>query len=257
MKDPADPEPPPTGGLRLAVAAARSVAAYAYVSLYIALVGLPATILARLSGNGAILFTLGHLGAEVGLRLAGVRYRLVGGERIPSGRPVVYCANHQSNLDPPIVFRALYRFHPRLRILFKSEMRKLPVFGRAMEQVGFVPVERGSRDQSVAAVNAATEAVRGGHSFLVFPEGTRSRTGELLPFKKGGFVLAIGAGAPVVPLAVDGARNAMVPGSKVIRQSEVVIHVGQPIQTSGLSFEDRDTLVEETRGQIRRMLRHE
>ncbi len=256
MKDPADTEPPPKG-LRLAVAAARSAAAYAYVSLYIALVGPPATLLARFLGNGALLFTLGHFGAEVGLRIAGVRYRLLGGERIPAGRPVVYCANHQSNLDPPIVFRALRPFHPHLRILFKSEMRKLPVFGRAMEQVGFVPVERGSREQSVAAVNAAIEAVRGGHSFLVFPEGTRSRTGELLPFKKGGFILAIGAGAPVVPLAVDGARNAMTPGSKVIRPTEVLIRVGQPIETSGLGFEDRDTLVEETRCQIKRMLSRE
>jgi len=237
------------------VAAIRSWTAYTFVSLYVLLVGPPGTLIARALGKARILFVLGHAGTEIGLRLAGVSHRLIGAERIPRNRPVVYCANHESNLDAPVVFRALYPVHPALRILFKAEMRKLPVLGRAMEVVGFIPVERGRRERSIAAVDRAVESIRHeGHSFLIFPEGTRSRTGDMLPFKKGGFVLAIAAGAPVVPLAVEGARAAMVPGSKVIRSGEIRIQVGTPIETSGLTFDDRDRLIEDTRGQILAML---
>jgi len=246
---------PPPGRLRLTVAAVRSWAAYLFVSLYILVLGPPATLVARALGRGAVIFRVGHLGAEAGLRLAGVRYRLVGAERIPRNGPLVYCANHESNLDAPVVFRALHPVTPELRVLFKSPLRKIPVLGRAMELVGFIPVERGHREQSVAAVDAAIEAARRGHSFLIFPEGTRSRTGDLLPFKKGGFVLALGAGATVVPLAIEGSREAMVPGSSVILPLDVTIRVGRPIETRHLAFGDRDTLVGEALAQIAGMLR--
>jgi len=246
---------PPPGRLRLAAAAVRSWAAYLFVSLYILIVGPPATLVARALGRGTILFRLGHLGSEAGLRLAGVRYRLSGAERIPGNGPLVYCANHESNLDAPVVFRALYPITPELRVLFKSPLRKIPVLGKAMDLVGFIPVERGHREQSVAAVDAAIEAARRGHSFLIFPEGTRSRTGELLPFKKGGFVLALGAGATVVPLAIEGAREAMVPGSSIILPADITIRVGRPIETGHLTIDDRDTLVGEAVAQITGMLR--
>ena len=80
---------------------------------------------------------------------------------------------------------------PRLRILYKAELRKLPVLVRAFDLAGFVPLERGNRDQSLPAIERAAQALQEGSSFLIFPEGTRSRTGELLPFKKGGFIMAI------------------------------------------------------------------
>ena len=102
---------------------------------------------------------------------------------------------------------------PRLRILYKAELRKLPILVRAFDLAGFVPLERGNPEQSLPAIERAAEALREGNSFLIFPEGTRSRTGELLPFKKGGFIMAMKGQAPVVPVAIAGARDAMRKGS--------------------------------------------
>jgi 1-acyl-sn-glycerol-3-phosphate acyltransferase len=249
---PAPPESPP---IALAVAAIRSVTAYVVVAIYVLIVGPPGILLALALKSARILFTLGHAGAELGLRVAGLRYRVEGLDRVPRDRAVVYCPNHESNIDPPLVFRALAGAHPHLRVLYKAEMRKLPVLGLVMQLVGFIPVERRRREQAIAAVELAVKALRHGHAFLIFPEGTRSRTADLLPFKKGAFVLAIKAGAPIVPVALVGARAAMPKGSAIIRPRTIRVRVGIPIETDGLSFEDRDRLMERTRREIEQ-LRH-
>ena len=113
----------------------------------------------------------------------------------------MFCCNHQSNIDPPILFQAL---HPRLHVLFKRELTKLPLLGKAFQIGGFVPIDRGSREQSMAAIEQAAASLRDGNSFLTFPEGTRSRTGALLPFKRGPFLMALKAQVPVVPVAIQG-----------------------------------------------------
>jgi 1-acyl-sn-glycerol-3-phosphate acyltransferase len=102
-------------------------------------------------------------------------------------------------------------------------------------------------------VERAAAALRDGHSFLIFPEGTRSPTDALLPFKKGAFVLAIRGGAPVVPVAIIGARAAMPKGSRFIRPGTIRVRVGPPIETAGLTFDDRDRLMETTRREIERL----
>ena len=132
---------------------------------------------------------------------------------------------------------------PRLRVLYKAELRKLPILVRAFDLAGFVPLERGNREQSLPAIERAAEALREGNSFLIFPEGTRSRTGELLPFKKGGFIMALKAQAPVVPVAIKGARDAMRKGSPIIRPVAVTVSFGAPIETAGLTLDDRDVLI--------------
>ncbi len=166
---------------------------------------------------------------------------------MPPGRAVVFCANHQSNVDPPVLYRAL---HPRLHILFKAELRKLPILGLVMETGGFVPVDRAKRDASMAAIDRAAQSIRDGNSFLIFPEGTRSKTDELLPFKKGGFIMAIRAQAPIVPVAITGGRAAMRKGSAIVRPVMVSIRIGAPIETAGRSVDDRDDVVDEVRRAI-------
>jgi 1-acyl-sn-glycerol-3-phosphate acyltransferase len=175
---------------------------------------------------------------------------VTGAEHIQRGKPAIYAANHTSNIEPPAVFVALSDLFPRLRVLYKAEMRKIPVLVWVFDAGGFVPIERTNRDQSFAAVDKAVQALTEGSSFLIFPEGTRSRTGELLPFKKGGFVMAIKAQVPIVPVVVSGARAAMRKGSPLIWPVTVTVAFGAPVETTGMRFEDRDALVAAVRRQM-------
>jgi 1-acyl-sn-glycerol-3-phosphate acyltransferase len=119
---------------------------------------------------------------------------------------------------------------------------------------GFVAVERADRDKALSAIANGAASLKRGNSFLIFPEGTRSRTGELLPFKKGGFIMAIEAQAPIVPVAVHGGRNAMRKGSAFVRPVTVSVRVGPPISTTGLTMADRDELISRVRTEIQALL---
>jgi 1-acyl-sn-glycerol-3-phosphate acyltransferase len=233
------------------VSAIRSLAAYVAVSLYVLVTGPPGMLLAFLFHWKGVLYILGHGGVTLGTRLAGIRYRVAGREQVPRDRAVVFCANHQSNVDPPVLYRVL---HPRLHILYKAELQKLPVLGRAFGLGGFVPIDRSSRERSVAALDQAAQSLRAGNSFLTFPEGTRSRTGALLPFKKGAFILAIKAQAPILPVAVQGGTAAMRRGSALIRPVTVSIRIGPLIETQGLKLSERDHLIARVRESIERLL---
>lgn len=241
--------------MRTLIAALRSLAAYVAVGLYIVIVGPPFVLLALALGNPAILYRVGHLGVRLGLALSGITYTVHGAENIQRQRAAVYAVNHASNVEPPILFDALRELFPRLRILYKAELRSLPILTRAFDLAGFVPLERGNRDQSLPAIERAAQALREGNSFLIFPEGTRSRTGELLPFKKGGFIMAVKGQTPVVPVAISGARSAMRKGSPIINPVAVRVSFGSPVETAGLTLEDRDVLIASVRGQVEAMLR--
>jgi 1-acyl-sn-glycerol-3-phosphate acyltransferase len=119
---------------------------------------------------------------------------------------------------------------------------------------GFVPIERGSRDKAMASIARGADALRSGLSFLVFPEGTRSRTGELLPFKKGGIIMAIQAQVPIVPVGIQGGRAAMRKGSAIVRPTVVSVRVGDPIPTAGRSIDDRDAVSDAVRAAVQKLL---
>ncbi len=240
--------------MRSIVPAIRSFAAYVSVALYVVLIGSPFVLLAIAFRNPAILYQIGRLGVRLGLFLSGITCHIEGSEHIQRQRAAVYAVNHASNVEPPILFDALHQLFPRLRILYKAELRKLPVLVRAFDLAGFVPLERGNPEQSLPAIDGAAEALRAGNSFLIFPEGTRSRTGALLPFKKGGFIMALKAQAPVVPVAISGARNAMRKGSPIIYPVEVRVRFGEPVETAGLPLEDRERLIGEVRRRVEAML---
>jgi 1-acyl-sn-glycerol-3-phosphate acyltransferase len=234
--------------------ALRSLVTFIAIALYILLVGPPFILIALLFGNRILLYRVADVGVRLGLFLSGIKLTVVGASNIQSSRAAVYAVNHASNVEPPIIFHALQELFPKLRIVYKAELRKLPVLVRAFDLAGFIPLQRGNRDQSLPAIERAAEAMREGSSFLVFPEGTRSRTGELLPFKKGGFIMAITAQVPVVPIAITGTRNAMRKGSLVIQPVDVRVRIGAPVETAGLTLDDRDRLAASVRDRIKELL---
>ena len=236
------------------IAAVRSLATYVAVSLYVLLLGPPFLLLALATGNALTLYRVALGGVRLGLWLSGITVRVRNPENIQRDRAAVYAVNHASNVEPPILYETLSDLFPRLRVLYKAELRKLPILVRAFDLAGFVPLERGNREQSLPAIERAAEALRDGNSFLIFPEGTRSRTGELLPFKKGGFIMAVKGQAPIVPVAIVGARDAMRKGSLIIRPVRVTVSFGAPVPTTGLTLEDREPLISAVRGAVATLL---
>ena len=233
------------------IAAVRSVATYVAVSIYVlfaASIGMLLEMVFRWKG---ILYILGHGGVRLGLALAGITVRVAGRDHIPIGRAAVYCANHQSNIDPPVLFTTL---HPRMHIVYKAEINAIPLLARAFQHGGFVPIDRRNKEAAMRSLEAGARSIRDGNSFLIFPEGTRSKTGEMLPFKKGGFLMALKAQAPIVPVAISGGTDAMRRGSKIIRPVNISIRVGTPIETAGMQMTDRDALIAQVRGRIEALL---
>jgi len=232
------------------VAAVRSVITYVAIVVYILIAAPLALIVGGLLRWKSGMYALGHFGVGMALALSGIRYRVAGRENVPAAA-VVFCSNHESNVDPAVLFRALHR---QLHILYKAELRKIPIMKTVFDVGGYVAVERGDRAKSMESIARGAESLQSGNSFLIFPEGTRSRTGELLPFKKGGFIMAIQAQVPVVPVAVRGGRAAMRKGSPIVRPVHVSVRIGRPVPTEGLTIDDRDVLIERVRKEVQDLM---
>ena len=220
---------------------------------YILIVGPPFLIYALLTRRTDALYQIGITGAKLAVWMSGIRMEIHGLEKIPRDRAVIFMPNHQSNCDPPAVISIL----PPVLVMAKQEFFRVPVLGRAMLLRGFIAVDRKHRERAIAAVERAVAALKAGHSFLAFPEGTRSPDGRLQPLKKGVFVMAIKAGAPIVPISVSGARKIMPKGQFGIRPGRIRIMIQDPIPTAHFNVDDRGALIELTRQALLRGLEPE
>ncbi len=199
------------------------VVCWVLLSIPAALIGFPALYI---TGSIDLLWRLSLWAARTGYRLAGIRVRSVGHEQLEEGRAYLFMSNHVSNLDPPIITPLLGR---RIAIIAKQELFKIPFFGRAMYAGNFVAVNRSDRKAAVESIREAATVLQSGLGMLVFPEGTRSRNGKLLPFKKGPFHVAMEAGVPVVPITITGSHEAWPKGKMYMRKGEVVVTFHPPI----------------------------
>jgi 1-acyl-sn-glycerol-3-phosphate acyltransferase len=156
---------------------------------------------------------------------------------IASTRGHVYMFNHQSHLDIPVLYATLPS--PTIRFVAKTELFRIPVWGPALRQAEFVEVDRSNRRQAVGALDRAAELVRDGVSIAIAPEGSRSRDGRIQPLKKGGFHLAIGTGAPIVPVAIRGTIDILPRGSRSMRAGVPVrVVIGAPIEVASRTVDE-------------------
>jgi 1-acyl-sn-glycerol-3-phosphate acyltransferase len=173
------------------------------------------------------------------LKAAGTPVLAEGLHNIPRDQPVIYASNHSSMFDIWALFATL---PGSIRFVAKQELFRIPLLGRAMLAVGHVPIDRAAHKKSFAAYDEAARRIQGGTSVVVFPEGTRSRTGELLPFKNAPFGLAIAAQVPIVPVYVHHTFEILPKGAWRLRPRPIRLLVGAAISTKGLRPEDRERL---------------
>jgi 1-acyl-sn-glycerol-3-phosphate acyltransferase len=209
-----------------------------FLSLYSLIVGPPLLLYALVTKHIDPLYWGGVNAAVFAVRAVGVRIKIVGKERIPSG-VCLFVANHTSSADAPAVVGAIPR---RVAILLKESLFRWPIVGQAFHLARFIPVNRNDQESAIRSVDKAIEAMKVGQSFLIYPEGTRSPDGRLGEFKKGAVVMAIKAGVPIVPVVCSGAHRVMRKRSLRVHPGEIGVEFLDPIDASGYTFEQREAL---------------
>lgn len=218
------------------------------LSLYVFLtitIGIPALAVSFITGKREFLFKVGKFGLALSKPLFGMKLKVYGMEKIDFRKPHIFMANHLSLIDAPLLFLIL---PIPVRIFPKKELFKIPVIGKGMERVGFIAVDRSDSNRGRMAIEKGVEMIKEkGWSFLIFPEGTRSWNGNLLPFKKGGFILSIKSGLPVVPITIKGTREMLPRGKFSIKKGTVEVKFHEPISPEGYTIEEKDRLLEKVR----------
>ena len=201
---------------------------------------------AFLSGSADLLYRMGTGIGLIGVRLVGVTVQAVGLEKLDWNRTYIFMCNHVSNLDPPIVIPIMPR---RTSVLVKHELFRIPILGWAMRLAKLVPVDRRNRESAIASLRYAAEVVCSGVNMTVWPEGTRSPDGRLLPFTKGPFHLATESGVPIVPITIVGTHEIWPKGEFAIHPGTATVIFNDPIDPT--AYPDQDSLIEAVRERIR------
>ena len=223
----------------------RALLAVVWWTLYVpaaAIIGFPAF---WSTGKVDLMYRMAMWGALAGVRLAGVKVEVLGRERFDPAGTYIYMCNHTSNLDPPIVVPVIPR---RTSVLVKKELFRIPILAQAMLAGELVPVDRRNREAAVASVQRAAEVMKKGVNMTIFPEGTRSRDGRLLPFKKGPFYLALETGYPIVPMTIVNTHDLWPKGKFAVSPGTATVVFHDPIDPK--LFSDREALTLAVREKI-------
>jgi 1-acyl-sn-glycerol-3-phosphate acyltransferase len=186
------------------------------------------------------------------VRAAGIDLHVENSERIEAGQRYILVSNHYSYLDIPCILAGISQ--QPIRFLAKKSLFSIPIFGWALGRSGFVPIDRKNRRTAVKSFELAAERIRKGNTIVVFPEEGRTRTRELRPFQRGGFLLALKSGLPVIPIAIDSTFDVLPVGAKRIVPGRVTLRVGTPIATEARSVREKESLAAASREQIEAML---
>jgi 1-acyl-sn-glycerol-3-phosphate acyltransferase len=223
------------------------VAALCFLILGVPLV-LIGYLLRSLFGIEDVVFPFARFGARLYLRAAGARIVVSGHDHLDDDETYLFVANHQSNLDPPLIFCYVGQ---NVGALAKKELRKVPVLGQGMALAHIIPVDRSNRERAIESTRAGARELRRGHSLMAFPEGTRSPDGRMREFKKGAFFMALEAGVRIVPVAINGTRLVMPKGKSVSIPGTVSLEILPPVSTLGWDPAEITSLVEKVASAIR------
>jgi len=227
----------------------RTILFYVALCLTTIFAGSLCVILHRFTGGNEWPHLCARLWGRMNLWAAGVRVHISGLHNIDRHGTYIYAANHQGWFD---IFALLAWLPVQFRYLAKEELFRIPFLGPAMTATGYIPIDRGDHRKAFRSLNVAAFKVRCGTSVLIFPEGTRSRDGVLQEFKKGGFILAVKSGQPVVPISISGSHHVF-PKEEgwMIRPGAIRITVGKPVATAHYAQKDKDVLLTAVRDAIR------
>jgi 1-acyl-sn-glycerol-3-phosphate acyltransferase len=233
------------------LARARYYATFVVAALCFLILGLPLIpagyVLRRFFGVRDFIYPFGRFGARLYLKTAGARVHASGYQYLDAQQSYVFVANHQSNLDPPLLFAYLGR-NPGF--LAKQELFRIPVFKQGITLIDAVPINRSNREAAIASTQAAADKLIAGRSYVGFPEGTRSVDGGLKEFKKGIFFMALVARVPVVPVVINDTRLVMRKGAKHCQPHDVSMEILPPVSTEGYSEAGIDDLITKVREQM-------
>jgi 1-acyl-sn-glycerol-3-phosphate acyltransferase len=225
----------------------RATAVYLFVGLFIALLAPFALLWTLMTQNPHRLYVLARFCIRVSGWISGVRVIAQGREKILPGKTYVFLSNHQGNFDGPVLCHVIPR---DCRALIKQEMMQLPILSLVWRQAQFVPIDRSNPKKAQMGIELGAKLLREGKSFFAFPEGTRSRDGQLGGFKKGVFIMAIKAQAPILPATILGSSRIQRPGQYGVRPGTIHVIFHDPISTEGMNLEDRNRLIQLTRDAI-------
>jgi 1-acyl-sn-glycerol-3-phosphate acyltransferase len=233
--------------LRNVFAGARMIFVCSFIVLYLIIVGIPVLSYCRIIRNPRLGLYFAKVLDRIALFLAGIRLNVRGLQKLNQNCGCVYVGNHTSHVDMAVVFLTV---PGDVRFLIKKEAFRIPLLSFAFRTMGMIEVDRSNPEASSRSIDRAVSEIRAGRSVILFPEGTRSRQANILPFKKGAFVLAIKAQAPVVPFTLIGAKEALPPDTILLRGGNVELIFHDPIETTGLAHEDRDQLLKEAQRRV-------
>jgi 1-acyl-sn-glycerol-3-phosphate acyltransferase len=191
--------------------------------------------------SGGFAHSCSRFWSKWGLFFAGISLEVAGVENIPKDGPVIYMGNHQGSFDILALTMAIPR---RFSWLAKEELFRIPFFGDAMRRAGYIPLDRSDGRRALKSMDAAASRIKSGTSVLLFPEGTRTYDGKLLPFKRGGFLLAGKAGVPIVPFTINGSAKITPRNRITLHPGKISIVFGRPIKTDVAGSKQRDELME-------------
>lgn len=206
--------------------------------------GILAIVVSFFSRKGNMSHKVARVWAKAILSAGRIKVSVKGLSNIDSSGPYIYMCNHQSNFDIPVLLAYL---SVQFRWLAKAELFKIPIFGQGMRGAGYISIDRSNRKSAMESLNKAARIIKNGVSVMIFPEGTRSDDGNIRSFKKGGFILAVDAGVPVVPVIIHGTWPIMPKNQLLIKPGEVLLEIQKPVETKAYTRKSKDDLLEKIR----------